>query len=167
MEDQIKMKKNEYVEDIEGIEGIVFSSKAESVPYKYRISYKIAVCSLIIKMCCRGRGCSVTKLHLINNYMYSKNSKIELLNYVENKENSLIILRYDPTVTKTLKFMHADKIIEQQQNGCFRLTEKGKKFSEDILSEENILIDEKIFLTSLAGKLTEKIITNIEKSLLG
>ncbi|OJG72767.1 hypothetical protein RV12_GL000865 [Enterococcus quebecensis] len=63
--------------------------------------------------------------------------------------------------------MHADKIIEQQQNGCFRLTEKGKKFSEDILSEENILIDEKIFLTSLAGKLTEKIITNIEKSLLG
>lgn len=146
---------------------IVFDSKPDAVPYHYRLSYKIALACLILGLSCGRSGCSLSKLHLIIVSMYSEKEKNTLLKYVNGENNQYLILRYDPTINKTVDFMLADKIIFQQSNGLFRLTVPGKSFLEDIMDDDNLLVNEKEFLNKLSNKLTENLIDKIKSTLLG
>ncbi|CAG9606848.1 hypothetical protein [Pseudoneobacillus rhizosphaerae] len=146
---------------------IVFNSKPDAVPYHYRLSYKIALACLIFGLSCGRSGCSLSKLHMIIVCMYSEKEMVNLLNFVNETNNNYIVLRYDPTVNKTVDFMLAEKIIFQQANGLFRLTKSGIKFFENIMKDQNLLVNEKKFLRDLSSKLTEKLINRIKSSLLG
>jgi hypothetical protein len=146
---------------------IVFDSKPDAVPYQYRLSYKIALTCLIFGLTCGRSGCSLSKLHMIIVSMYSDKEKSNLLDYVDGKNNHYVVLRYDPTINKSVDFMLAEKIIFQQGNGLFRLTQSGKSFLKNIIDDKNLLVNEKKFLKKLSNKLTEKIIDKIKSSLLG
>lgn len=37
-------------------EGIVFDAKPDAIPFNYRISYKVSLICMIIKVCCGRRG---------------------------------------------------------------------------------------------------------------
>lgn len=146
---------------------IVFNSQPDAVPYQYRLSYKIALSCLILGLACGRSGCSLSKLHLIIVSMYSEKERKNLLNYVNGMENHYLLLRYDPTINKTVDFMLAEKIIFQQKNGLFRLTKSGKKFFSNIMADESLLENEKGFLYQLSDKLTEDLIDKIKGTLLG
>lgn len=146
---------------------IIFEPKPEAVPYQYRLSYKIAIICLILGMASGRSGCSLTKLHLVSVAMYSNKEMEKLLNYINEKPNTYLVLRYDPTINKTIEFMLIEKILFQQINGLFRLTKNGKAFFEGIKKDEKLLENEKYFLKKLSNNLTESRIKSIEKSLLG
>ncbi|MGF9979320.1 hypothetical protein [Viridibacillus arvi] len=146
---------------------IKFDSKPDAVPYQYRLSYRIALTCLILKLTCGRSGCSLSKLHLITVYMYSKESKDTLLSYINYKnQNAFITLRFDPTVNKTIDFMLADEFIFQQSNGLFRLTKKGKSYTTTLITTKNILVEEKSFLNQLSTNLDEDVIKKISNSLM-
>ena len=146
---------------------IVFDSKPDAVPYHYRLSYKIALACLILRLSCGRSGCSLSKLHLIIVSMYSEKEKATLLKYANRENNQYLVLRYDPTINKTVDFMLADKIMFQQGNGLFRLTVSGKSLFEKIMDDESLLINEKEFLNRLSNKLTENLIDKLKSTLLG
>lgn len=148
-------------------DSIVFDSKAHAVPYQYRLSFKISLASLILGLACGKSGCSLTKLHLIMIAMYSEEERNNLLNYANGEATHFLILRYDPTINKTVDFMLAEKIIYQQGNELFRLTKAGKKFLDEIMNDEILLINEKDFLRKLSNKLNEKIIDDLKRRLMG
>lgn len=134
---------------------IVFDCKPEAVPYNYRISYKIAQICLIISKSCRGRaGCSLVKLHIISNALNTKEHMQALEDYVNDKMG-FIIVRFDPAVNRALKYAITDNLIEQLQNGTFKLTETGKEFVKAI-DNDDILNEEKSFLGRLGTKLTKE-----------
>ena len=146
---------------------IAFEPKPEAVPYHYRLSYKVSLACLILGLACGRSGCSLSKMHLIIISMYSAKEKDNLLNYVNGKNYTYLILRYDPTINKTIDFMLAENIIFQQGNGLFRLTDKGKAFLQEIMSTGDLLSAEKKFLEKLSNKLSEKIIESLKNSLMG
>ncbi|GGA77227.1 hypothetical protein [Ornithinibacillus halotolerans] len=146
---------------------IVFDSKPDAVPYHYRLSFKISLACLILGLSCGRSGCSLSKLHLIIVSMYSEKEKNTLLNYVNGDFNQYLILRFDPTINKTVDFMLAEKIIFQQSNGLFRLTTSGKSFLEKIMDDDKLLISEKEFLKKLSNKLTENVIDKLKRTLMG
>lgn len=146
---------------------IIFEPKPEAVPYQYRLSYKIAITCLILGMASGRSGCSLTKLHLISVAMYSNKEMEKLLNYINEKPNTYLVLRYDPTINKTIDFMLVENILFQQENGLFRLTKNGKSFLNGIKKDKELLKKEKDFLQQLSNNLTESKIQSIEKSLLG
>lgn len=148
-------------------EAIIFNSKPDPVPYHYRLSYKIALTCLIFGLTCGRSGCSLSKLHLVTLSMYSEKEKSNILKYVNGQNDHYLVLRFDPTINKTLDFMLAEKIVFQQDNGLFRLTNSGKNFLAEIVNDNELLINEKTFLNKLSSKLTEKMINNIKNSLLG
>lgn len=148
-------------------EQIIFNSKPDAVPYQYRLSYKIALACLILGLSCGRSGCSLSKLHLIIASMYSEKERSRLLNYVNSDSNQYLILRYDPTINKTIDFMLAEEIIFQQKNGLFRLTKAGNRFLKSIMSDKGLLINEKKFLNELSNKLTEDLIHKLKSTLLG
>ena len=132
---------------------IVFQSKPDAVPYNYRISYKIAQVCMIIFKSSKGRaGCSLIKLHIISNALNKKEYMIDLLDYVNNRID-YIVVRCDPVVNRAIKYAIADELVIQQKKGTFKLTEKGEKLV-DMVEKENVLVRERSSLNKLGTKLT-------------
>ncbi|RNC98266.1 hypothetical protein [Lysinibacillus halotolerans] len=148
-------------------EYVKFDAKPDAVPYKYRLSYRISITCLILKITGGRSGCSLTKIHLITISMYSTKSMDHLLAYLNEPKSNFLTLRFDPAVNKTINFMLADKIIYQQKNGLFRLSDKGKKFTQKLIRSNELLISEKSFLNNISTHLSEDIIKNISNTLLG
>lgn len=140
---------------------IIFDSKPEAVPYNYRISYKLSQLCLIIASCCIGRsGCSLVKLHIISNALNTKEYSQLLEDYISEKSTYMII-RFDPSVNRAIKFAVADNLICQIKNGSFRLTEKGKQLIKEINRDETLLVNEKQYLSGVSKKLTNEIIEKL------
>ena len=148
------------------ISGIRFSLKKESVPYHNRLTYKVTILLLILLKCCRGRGCSLTKFQIIMNYLHSKESQRQLIEFIGTNK-TFVYLRYDSTVISALEFMECDKLIELQSNGSVKLTDKGKKIAEIVWEDKEIFLFEKKFLTQLGSSMTETLVKKITGNLLG
>lgn len=134
---------------------VIFKAKPDAVPYNYRISYKVGQICLIFGMCCGRSGCSLFKLHMISTSLYTKEEMKRLKEFSDNIIATYPIIRFDPAINRAVKYALADKLIFQQANGLFRLTEKGKGFVKMIRKDKSIMINEKSFLANLSNKLTE------------
>lgn len=143
---------------------ILFDAKPDAVPYNYRISYKIAQLCLIISLCCGRGGCSLFKLHMISVGLCTKHDMEELTAFAEDRLTSYTVVRFDPAVNRAIKYAMADGLLYQQQNGLFRLTEKGKRFVGRIQEINDLMINEKSFLSGLSNKLTEDKIKTLMSS---
>lgn len=146
------------------ISGIKFLEKKESVPYHKRITYKSTVLLLILLKCCRGAGCSLAKFQIIMNYAYSIQKQEELLEFIKTGY-SFVYLRYDSTVVRTLEIMNADGLIGLQNNGSFKLKDKGRNLAKIVWEDGGVLSMEKQFLENLGSSLTEKKVVEITKNL--
>lgn len=134
---------------------IVFESKPDAVPYNYRISYKMAQLCLIISNSCSGRaGCSLIKLHIISNALNASECMVALEDYVTDRM-AFMIVQFDPAVNRAIKYAIADGLVCQLKNGTFKLTNVGKEMVKKINKEE-IMMEEKAFLSKLGTKLTNE-----------
>lgn len=65
-----------------------------------------------------------------------------------------MLVRFDPSVNRAVKYAIADKLLIQLKNGTFRLSDKGKKFVLDIEKDDSLLNNEKQYLDKYSKKLT-------------
>lgn len=143
-----------------------FTTRPESVPYFYRLSYRVAITCLILRIACRkNSSCSLTKLHLIVTTMFSETETEKLLKNISNNNLADITLRFDSTVNTTVEFLLAEQLINLTNNNQFLLTKSGNAFVDSILSDSKILINEKAFLNKLGSKLTESKIKQISNQI--
>lgn len=136
-------------------ENIIFDSKPEAVPYNYRISYKVSLICLSMSLCCGRGGCSLIKLHMLSNAISNIDTRSQILDYLNTNLRRQLLVRFDPVVNRALDFCVVDKLIYQQANGLFRLTQKGKDFSTAIKADKDILKSEKEILNKISLKLNE------------
>jgi hypothetical protein len=144
---------------------IFFNSKADAVPYNYRISYKVSLVCLIIGKCCGKKGCSAIKLQMINAAVNTANDRKELLALTKQITNTAaMLIRFDPSISRAINYAIADNHIFRQGNGLFRLTEKGKCLMTEIYNNQELMIIEKEFFLELSNKLTENIVEGIAQT---
>lgn len=155
MNDELKIKK------------IRFTSRPESVPYFYRLSYRVSITCLLLRLACRkNSSCSLTKLHLIITSMFSEYESSKLIEYINNNDLTSITLRFDPTVNTTVEFLLAEKLILLTNTNQFILTDSGNEFVDTILLDSELLKKEKVFFKKLGSKLTETKIKQISNQLI-
>ncbi|MCX7749339.1 MAG: hypothetical protein N2645_20970 [Clostridia bacterium] len=140
---------------LEGVEKVSVINRPIPVPYNYRIMYKIAQLVLIMGICCRNKGCSLEKLHMISVALTTNNEIKKFLSFINGTSKEYTLIRFDPSVNRALNFSLAEKIIYRQNNGLLRLTEKGKSFFAEILKDEELLWLEKDNLKKIGTSLTE------------
>lgn len=143
---------------------IKFEEKPEAIPYQYRLSYKTSIIMLIMKINCGRSGCSLTKIHILIAALYSKHEAENLNKFLNNSFSYHPPLKFDPTINITINFMLADELIFQQQNGLFRLTKKGTTFSNNILKDKELLLEEKNYLLQISTRLSETVISSSLKN---
>lgn len=65
-----------------------------------------------------------------------------------------MLVRFDPSVNRAVKYAIADKLLIQLKNGTFRLSNKGKQFVLDIEKDNSLLSNEKQYLDKYGKRLT-------------
>lgn len=140
---------------------IVFNAKPDAVPYNYRVSYKVSLLCLIMRICGWGDSCSLIKLHMISFAMYTRENMNKLLHFINDESGVTPIVRFDPAVNKALTFAIAYGFVEQQKNGNFKLTDRGRNFADRIKMVDDLMAIEKMDLSEVAKKLTEAKIKGI------
>lgn len=136
---------------------IVFEPKPIAVPYNYRISYRMAQLLLIIHYCCTPRsGCSLIKINIISNILSTNENAGK---YFSGKSNCVV--RFDPVVTRSLNFAIAEGLIIQQKNGKYKLSEVGKKYTNEIVGQTDLMTREKDILKRISTTITEEKIKGI------
>ncbi|WP_431808235.1 hypothetical protein [Lysinibacillus sphaericus] len=149
------------------IKKIRFTSRPESVPYFYRLSYRASITCLLLKLTCRkNSSCSLTKLHLIITLMFNEDESNKLIEYINKNDLSRITLRFDPTVNTTVEYLLAEKLIYLNNSNQFMLTDKGNSFVDAIISDSGLLIKEKAFFKKIGSKLSEVKIKQISNQLI-
>lgn len=133
---------------------VIFDAKPDAVPYNYRISYKVAQLCLILRICGRGDTCSLVKIHMISYALFSADNMRRLVEFA-NGNGSIPVVRFDPAVNYALTYALGYGLMEQLQNAKYRLTDRGIKFAEQIISAGDLMISEIGRLNILAKKLTE------------
>ena len=127
-------------------------------------SYKIAQLCLILSNNKGRGGSSIYKLHMISVALCSKREMARLLSFVEGEVTNYPMVRFDPAVSRAIKYAIAHQLVNQQINGLFRVTEKGKQYVKQIYKLDDLLVDEKFFLEKLSGSLTEELIKTLMAS---
>ena len=143
---------------------IIFDAKAVAVPYNYRITYKVSLICLIIDLACVRGGASSTKIHMINVALNDSSVREDIDRLIQgNYLAESIPLRFDPSVNRAINYALADNLITRQANGNFKLTTKGKFLVEQINLDECLMVAEKLYLRTIGGKLSERIISSVSK----
>jgi len=144
---------------------IIFDCKADAVPFNYRISYKVSLICLIIGKCCGKKGCSSTKLQMINAAVSTSKGRIELLDLIDGRLiTEVTLIRFDPAISRAINYALTDDLIYSQANGLLRLADKGKELVKSIYKDTELMIVEKDFFSELSNGLTEDIIEGIAQN---
>lgn len=121
---------------------IKFTMRPVAIPFGYRLSYKISLLCLCLKISCDPRkSCSLIKLQLIITTLLSQHNLSDLVKICKDKSYVLTPIRFDPSINKAITFALKDGIITKLANGNYKLTQLGKIFVDRIL-DSNILSKE-------------------------
>lgn len=140
----------------ENVVGFRVTKRAISVPYKYRILYMISQICLILNICSGKKACSLLKIQIISTAISSKNEFKKLIMFLDDSKYPLEIIRFDPSVNRGIDFAIAEKLLHRQKNGLVKLSDKGRKFINEILMYEEIFKLEKKQLNIIGDRVNEE-----------
>lgn len=137
------------------IKKLSFTKRPIPIPADYRPMYKIAIIVLILKLCCRSDKAGLLKLHLFSWALASKKHTALLADYIsKNFAGEFSVWGIEPALNRALQLATAEKICDIVDGKNYQLsTEKGLQFFNMIMSDNELLVDEKAFLRTL-GKNT-------------
>lgn len=127
------------------------------MPASLRPVYRIALIVLVLKTNCRGNTASLLKLQFFNWVL--KSSSLEKL--IEDRLThqsvfTLELIHLDPMVNLALKYAFADNLVSVTNNSKYKLTEKGAKFADRILQDEqSVLAEEQELLLRIGQRVSE------------
>ena len=146
------------------IKKLSFKKRPIPVPGDYRPLYKIALILLILKINGRGSKASLLKIHLFLWALKSQANMEIVQEHIQMPQFGLLnFWGMEPAATRALKFAVSEQLCAIY-NGKYTLTEKGEGFVKKMLSDKELLVNEKDFLKSIGkSHLTEAHITEITK----
>lgn len=141
----------------QAIDILTFDPRPQPLPASLRPVYRIALIVLVLKTNCRGNTASLLKLQFFNWVL--KSSSLEKL--IEDRLThqsvfTLELIHLDPMVNLALKYAFADNLVSVTNNSKYKLTEKGAKFADRILQDEqSVLAEEQELLLRIGQRVSE------------
>jgi len=137
------------------IKKLSFTKRPIPIPADYRPMYKIAIIVLILKFCCRSDKASLLKLHLFSWALASKKHTVLLTDYISRDfEGEFSVWGIEPALNRALQLATAEKICDVVDGKNYQMSaDRGLAFFNMIMSDKDLLVDEKAFL-KFVGKNT-------------
>ncbi|MCO1658126.1 hypothetical protein [Pseudonocardia humida] len=135
---------------------IRFRQRPDPIPGDLRMSWRFGALALVL-LRCRGQAAGNQQLHLLMASLRSPLIQATLLRALAGQEGpSDVLLRNDPSLTRTVKIADALGLVKQQANGTVRLTDDGKALGRLVSRNPNLFQAEKTFLDRLPMRITQK-----------
>ncbi len=139
------------------IDKLTFNPKPQPLPASLRPIYRIALIIFVLKTNCRGNTASLLKLQFFNWILKSKFMQ-EFIDDMMNIQRvfTLDLIHLDPMVNLALKYAFAENLISVTKNSKYILTEKGYKFADRILQDEQLVLgEERELLIRIGQRISE------------
>lgn len=144
------------------VEKIKFQSRPNSIEATSRLSWKLAFILFLVGRTAGVNSVSMKRLGLFN-WALQEESRFYLLReiLIERNRIALIAIKYEPTLSRSLLYLQALKMVELKK-GKYRLTILGMKIVEEIENSEHIFFNEKNILRQFSkSQISEVRVTSI------
>jgi hypothetical protein len=141
----------------QAIDTLTFSPRPQPLPASLRPIYRIALIALVLKTNCHGNTASLLKLQFFN-WLLKSSSLQELIEdrLTHQSVFTLELIHLDPMVNLALRYAFAENLISVTNNSKYKLTEKGNKFADRILQDEqSVLAEKREFLLRIGKRVSE------------
>lgn len=133
-----------------------FSARPSPLAADLRPEWRLAAIALILRKCW-GERATLRQLHVLNwavRTARSRDAFIQMLSHARRLDDPVV--RFEPSLNRALALALAENLLLREPNGTIRLTEKGSRLSEEIMSVPGCLEAEKEFLSRINGKVTQR-----------
>lgn len=142
---------------------LIFRSRPEAIPGDLRPIWRICTILLILNLASRGGKASLSKVHVLNWAIRSKENQITLRRIMNGEMSpDRISVRVEPSLDRAIALASGENLIEFVGGKNVRLTWQGESAVRKLLDLEDILLDEKSFLLEIGkNKLTEIVVNDL------
>lgn len=141
---------------------IKFTRRPSPALAEQRPLYKITQALLIVEICCRGKKCSLIKLHLLNWALKSRGRISSLEIAAKNKKLSIPVWGFDPALAVALQLALEEEIFTIE-GLSLKITKKGNQLLDVIINDETAFPKEKSQLKKIGKGITEEMVTSVSK----
>uniref|UniRef100_UPI004040078B hypothetical protein n=1 Tax=Streptomyces sp. DSM 41540 TaxID=3448657 RepID=UPI004040078B len=135
---------------------IGFRRRNDSIPGDLRISWRLAVLCLLLARF-RAKTARIEHLHTLWWAIRSEATRDLIIRWFNNKPvPDEIIVRFDPSLTKTIDLAVGQGLVESDSNGVVKLTSTGLAMAQAVGVSDDVLADEKGFLESLPRSISQR-----------
>ena len=138
-----------------------FTRRPEPIAGDLRMSWGIAVVLLSL-LHSRGKKGSFLKLQFLAHAIRTKESRDQVDAVLRGElRTSDIQVRVEPWLNRAVAFAHGLKLVTVSKGKSVALTQRGEEVAAAIDANATMLADERAFLTVVAKRLTEPLLTKI------
>lgn len=148
---------------IQALQGASFSfvRRPEPVSGDLRMSWGIGVVLLGL-LHSRGKKGSFLKLQFLAHSIRTKQSRDQVCAVLRGElRSSDIQVRVEPWLNRAVAFAHGLHLVTVTKGKSVELTARGKEVAAAIEADLDVLVDERVFLTTVAKRLTEQLLIRI------
>jgi len=149
-----------------------FRRRPRSLPCSMRPGWRLHVLVLMLNQC-RGGRASLEQLHVLNWAIRTEETRGLFLQFQQGARTpNQVIVRYDPSLSRTIDFALAEKLVvrQEQQKEIFDeeerpkkappyrviLAERGIRLLQQIQGMDDAFCAEKSFLKAIGKKVTQE-----------
>lgn len=141
----------------------IFQSRPEAIPGDLRPLWRISIILLILQLASRGGKSSLSKLHVLNWAIRTDENRKELKQVIAGDISpDTIIVRIEPSLNRAIDFARGEGLLEYVTGNRVQLTPQGMIAVNRLLENENLFLEERLFLEELGKNgLTEKVVDRL------
>lgn len=153
----------------------VVQPRPTPLPCDLRPIWRIAALVLILNQC-RQKRATIEQLHVMNWSIRSRKAQDQFLEYIQGRKSpNEVVVRYDPSLTRTIDFALGEGIVERYEKlesgnetnhkSQYRLTlsSQGELLASELMADEENFVVEKAFLRDIGQKISQTQISDLFK----
>jgi hypothetical protein len=133
-----------------------------AIAAELRPDWKIGAFLLILHLSSRGGKSSLRRLHILNWALRSAKNRAEFEQVREHHQPLFNFqFRFEPALGRAINLGVGEKYVEWVGGDRLQITPKGQRWVKDILKDESVMQEERVFLKRIGKDITEGIATEM------
>jgi hypothetical protein len=132
---------------------VVFDPKPEAVPYTFRISYKIPLICLILRLLGRDAGCSMIELSFITSALVFNIRMQRILSFIDDPVKFPLEI-YETIASDAVPLTISCGFATRSSHGKYQLTSSGQSLADEIIASGSVMTLQIERIKLLAEKLS-------------
>jgi hypothetical protein len=140
---------------------VVFTRRPDPIPGDLRTGWRLASAVLILRRC-RANTANLEQIHVLAWALRSAQGRKVIKEwFLEHHRPNGLIIRHDPSTTRTINLAIATDLARRNENSSVSLTDKGERLATLLWANREILAPEKEFLATLPARITQKSVSDL------